>query len=198
MLPEDDAELIRAFAWWTQSGTFIAPTGVAIEPEELWILGDKLVAPKFCNAAMLQLMQENYWEYRNRDADQADYIWNQLPRVTKLHEYLTELVFKGGPWDTIDEARYADNLTLFEERWLELLRQGRPQADDEMTETIRGGHWNHPAKSENKRKYFEDEVVYYHLQRSSRFNPDPVSFQIGLAWSSRPTVDNPPNGTFGV
>jgi hypothetical protein len=191
-MPDDDPELIRAYAWWTQTGRFVAPTGIEIEPEELWLLGDKLIAPRFCNDALAALMQENYWEYQNRDPAQADNIWTQVPRVTNLHRYITELILKGGPYDTIENSRYVDNLTSFEERWMELMRESQPNSEYEIAETIRGGHWDHPTNPDNKHKFFEHEVTPSQLglpPRSSRFT-HPEMAATRFAWSSRPAVKN--------
>lgn len=124
-LPEEDEKDIRAFVLWTYTGD------ISVSHEELrktkfsfkvsvrlWVLGNKILAPNFCNEAMHAIYKFSY-AYVTR-ASHAEYVYARAVENSKLRKYIIDVIAHEG--DAKDSDRGSD--------WVVLLAKGGDLAVD--------------------------------------------------------------------
>lgn len=124
-LQEDNEKDIRAFVLWTYTGDVRASHrnlqhikfGLKVSVR-LWALGDKIMAPRFCN----ELMQGIFFfsNHHVMRAPYAEYIYALTGENSKLREYVIAVIVHEG--DAKNSARDSD--------WMVLLAKGGDLAVD--------------------------------------------------------------------
>jgi hypothetical protein len=90
-LPEDDQRVVAAFVHWTSSGAIDAASKEIPKQEShfykrLWIYGDKILAPNFCDFALEFLIQK-YRSGKIRATD-IEYVYENTTVGSKLRRFL--------------------------------------------------------------------------------------------------------------
>jgi hypothetical protein len=90
-LPEHVADEVQIFVSWVYSGQISG----AVEPEKLWILGDKLRSPLFKNETMHLLFSKyaGNWPLE----DDAELVYKNTAEVSKLRMFIADTIVTNGP-----------------------------------------------------------------------------------------------------
>jgi hypothetical protein len=97
-LPDDDGACIQAFIKWINTGK----VDVAISPkdpvftEKLWVLADKIDAPKFLNS-VVDILCKKYNQESGVSIEAVKYIYEETAPGSKLRRFLVEAVTAKGP-----------------------------------------------------------------------------------------------------
>lgn len=123
-LPEDNPEAFKIFVSWLYTGRMIVkgcdmelmPYETINAAVELWILGDKLMAPKFANAAMECCMV--YYAVNLLESENADFIYKNCQEHSELRRFIRDLIRTDGPCSHLSE--FSGNES-FLKAWKDLL-----------------------------------------------------------------------------
>jgi BTB/POZ domain len=126
-LPEDDPKHIKLFVKWIYAGEIPYATGV--KPEQIWVLGNKFLAPELCNMAITQLTEITVARMERRTANDALYIFENAPKGSRLRDLITMHVRLGyWNWDNCHDhcSINREPKSQFWKKWLELLKAEGP------------------------------------------------------------------------
>lgn len=169
-LPEVNASELSAFINWAYTGDINAsherieecifedhsnkiPEDEVFIGARLWVLGDKLLAPKFRNDAMRLVI--NYYRLERLNATTAEYVYaNTSTPESKLRSFTRALIEFEGPL----APKYEDGFC--QDSWILLLAKG----GDLVKECVKAGFHNKggsredPAAEKHELQYLEEDV----------------------------------------
>lgn len=123
-LPDDDPEQISIFVRWTYIGSIKSCVEVydVVEEEEvfigayLWVLGDKLLSPKFTNVAMTLTVR--YFVAVKLNTGTTEFVYDNTCPNFKLRVFIRDSIAFDGPLS-------ASNTTVYNRKaWVSLLKKG--------------------------------------------------------------------------
>jgi hypothetical protein len=99
-MPEEKAYLVKAFVGWACSGFIHPTTPNTLSPEsvfyeELWVMGDKLQAPSFCNLVLQFLVHK--WRIGKLRPVSIEYVYKHTTKDSPLRRMLVQAVIFWSP-----------------------------------------------------------------------------------------------------
>lgn len=96
-LPEESVDEVRAFVAWIYSGHIESQ----VNPEQLWVLGDKFQSPLFSNEVMHTMFRiyDDSIRYpgANLRAEAAEIVDKRTSMKSKLREFVVDYIISHGP-----------------------------------------------------------------------------------------------------
>jgi hypothetical protein len=89
-----DVEGVKIFVRWTYTG-YIESSLSAVE---LWVLGNRFLAPQFSNETMHLLFSNHFDD--DIEPFEIDYAYKNTPEKSKLRDYVKDVVLTQGPFVT--------------------------------------------------------------------------------------------------
>ncbi|KAG9248772.1 hypothetical protein BJ878DRAFT_286807 [Calycina marina] len=118
VLPDDDPAELEVFITWMYTGHIANSTVMCAK---LWVLGNRLISPLFCNEVMHTLFTKHY--QIRLTAEEVDYVVENTAEESKLRKYVKTLILTDGPLRGCKE----ENPRTAEFRdWLRLIEAGGP------------------------------------------------------------------------
>lgn len=163
-LPEDSSGEIEAFVSWVYTGYIETDTCA----EKLWVLGDKLRSPAFCNDVMYLLFNTYGACPRSKNgqwisAATAQFVYENTLETSALRCFISDLIKSDGPFCKLAIKTQSD-FEAFKMDWTRLLCQGGPIVLDI---TLQGSFCNHNDYV-NSAYHFGNQHKYLVLVDSSR------------------------------
>ena len=150
---------IQSFVCWAYTGKVVPAfadqyTNYRRRMFELWVLGDRLVAPKFCNDVMMTILTDFDMNGPLISAAAARFVYDSTAKGSKLRLLLRDTIASGGPFATVSEYDEEE-----QNKWEELIEEG-----GELVSSIcrAGGFSNkaeesmQPWSKENPLKYLKE------------------------------------------
>lgn len=102
-MPTDNPIIVKMFISWIYSG-WLPPSSEAVSLLALWVFGDKVLSPRFCNYIMLHLF--SYYGHGGGNALRAHdaiYVMERTTLKSKLREFIMETSHDRSPFNKRDE-----------------------------------------------------------------------------------------------
>ena len=162
-LPEEDVDDIQCFVTWAYTGEFIGPNTSLVDVTELnkspsaifklWVLGDRLLAPRFANRAMAHIFAWLTAFYLTPDC--VRYTYDNTVPGAPLRLLVRDVILVEGPFS----AKCLKDSRSRKTEWTELIGEGGDFVIDVVTH---GGFsiyskTTKPYDAKNCQKYLKEE-----------------------------------------